>query len=66
MMTKPQMNSRAMESTPSDGLPVKKVKAETRPVPMMAAYLPKMSKKPKYSLACSLGQSLPNSLRDSA
>ena len=33
---------------------------------MIAAYLPKMLKNPKYSLAWSLGQSLPNCERESA
>ena len=47
-------------------LPVSAVNVPTRKVPRIAAYLPKMSKKPKYSLARSLGQSLPNSLRESA
>ena len=52
-----------IENTPSEPLPVSAVMVPTMNVPMMAAYLPKMSKKPKYSLACSLGQSLPNSER---
>lgn len=44
--TKPTRNSTAIDSTPIDGLPVSCVKTLTRNVPMTAAYLPKMSKKP--------------------
>ena len=66
IMKKPTTNSTAMESTPKLELPVSAVNVPTKNVPRMAAYLPKMSKKPKYSLARSLGQSLPNSLRESA
>ena len=55
-----------MLMTPRLELPVRAVKVPTRKVPRMAAYLPKMSKKPKYSLARFLGQSLPNSERESA
>lgn len=43
---KPTMNSMAMDSTPIEGLPVICVKNDTRNVPMIAAYFPKMSKKP--------------------
>ena len=64
--TKPMMNSTTMESTPSELLPVAAVMVPTMKVPRMAAYLPKMSKNPKYSLAWSLGQSLPNSDLESA
>ena len=44
--TKPTTNSTAMDSTPMDELPVSCVNTLTRNVPMTAAYLPKMSKKP--------------------
>ena len=44
--TKPSTNSTAMDSTPNDELPDSWVKKLTRNVPMTAAYLPKMSKKP--------------------
>lgn len=64
--TKPMMNSTTIESTPSELLPVAAVMVPTMKVPRIAAYLPKMSKNPKYSLAWSLGQSLPNSDLESA
>ena len=44
--TKPTTNSTAIDSTPMDELPVSCVNTLTRNVPMTAAYLPKMSKKP--------------------
>ena len=44
--TKPTTNSTAMDSTPMDELPVSCVNTLTRNVPITAAYLPKMSKKP--------------------
>ena len=40
------MNKTAMLKTPTDELPVSCVNTLTRNVPMTAAYLPKMSKKP--------------------
>ena len=44
--TKPTMNSTATERTPIELEPVNWVNTLTSNVPMMAAYLPKISKKP--------------------
>ncbi len=54
MKTNPTANRSTSENTPIELMPVSTVIVLTRNVPMTEAYLPKMSKKPKYSLACSV------------
>ena len=49
----------AREITPMESRPVNWVNSATSRGPITAANLPKMSKKPKYSLERSAGMSLP-------